>query len=515
MGPDAPRADDRRGAPSAGRPLIDTTILAIDLGTTNAKAAIFRGTRLLNRASRRIETIHPAPDEAEQDPAVWLDAVAAIVREALGVAGVRRLDAIALTAQSDSLVTVGRDGRHLGRCLLWMDQRGTDEAIAFEQQLGRQPIHEHTGLRSAANYTGAKAAWVRRMDPSRFDHANAFLQPKDYLHLWLTDSILTDPSSAGRTLLFDLRTGAWWPSALDAIGLSEARLPRIVPSASAQATLSRRVATHLGLTAGTPVVVGAADRAAEAVGLGLSGPEAMVSSGTATGIARAIGIAERPHDDRITTPAHAMPGEALAMLSIPSTGAAIEWLARVVRAGRGDPVRSILRLAAASAAGAHGVVALPMFAGARSFRWRADARGAFLGLSQGSTAADLARALAEGIAFEIDACIEVLDTALGPIERLRLTGGGYTDPFVVQLLCDVTGRPGLRAAERDAALVGAMLLARTAIGAADDPRADATTRAGRLTTFRPTPGATDAYAPLARRYRQAVEIALSTPDEDA
>jgi xylulokinase len=347
------------------------------------------------------------------------------------------------------------------------------------------------------------------MDHGRFDRADAFLQPKDYLHLWLTGSTLTDPSSAARTLLFDQRSGAWWPGALDAFGLPEARLPRIVPSASAGATLNRRAATRLGLAVGTPVVVGAADRAAEAVGLGLSGPEAMISTGTATGIARVIASLERPDDDRITTPSHAMPGEALAMLSIPSTGATIEWLAGLVRSGRGDAVRSVMRLAAASEPGANGVLALPMFAGARSFRWQSNARGAFLGLGQESTAADLARALVEGITFEIAACVEVLEAAIGPIDRLLLTGGGYTYPFAAQLLCDVIGRPAVRGTERDAALVGAMLLARQAIGAADDPRADAEARASRSTTFRPAPEITEMYAPWARRYREAVDLAIS------
>ena len=460
-------------------------------------------------ASSPIRTTHPGPGLAEQDPASWLAAVSNAIGEVLAAVGIDGVDAIALTAQSDSLVAVGEGGQAIGPSLLWMDERGKDEAARFERDLGRAEIHHRTGLRSAANYTGAKAAWVRSADPARLARAQWLLQPKDYVHLWLTGLPATDPSSASRTLLFDLDAGEWWPDAIAAFGLSSRRLPPVVPSASVVGGLTREAANLLGLRSGTPVVVGAADRAAEALGLGIGGPDAMISTGTATGIALAVPMSQRPGDDRITSPAHAITGEALALLSIPTSGAIVEWLAAIIRARGRDPVWSLTRLAASSEPGGRGVTVVPTFHGARSFRWRPEARGAIVGLDLGTTSADLARAVMESIAFEVAACLEVLEGAVGGLVELsRLTGGGFAQPFACQLLADVTGRPAYRSPEPHAALAGVMLLAGQALGRWSDARAASIERRGKEMVFEPRPEVQAAYAAAASRYRDAVAAVL-------
>ena len=436
-------------------------------------------------------------------------AASACVREARLRAEFRSVDAVGLTAQSDSLVVVGSNGRASRPALLWMDSRGTVEAARFEAAMGRGTIHARTGLRSSANYTAPKAAWVRGAERRLFDRARWLLQPKDYLHLRLTGEPATDPSSASRTLLYDLRSQSWWPDALEAFGISARLLPPIVPSVSGDHVLPRASARALGLPAGTPVIVGAADRAAEALGLGIGASTAMVSTGTATGVALALPRANRVTDDRVATPCHALPDELLALLSIPTSGAILDWLARLTAGRERQSVGSLLRDAMGSPPGARGVVAVPTFAGARSFRWEARARGAITGLELGTTRGDLARAVVEAIAFEVSACVGVLREAVGPLDRLFLTGGGHTDPFVCQLMADVTGVPAESFGERDAALAGAMLLAGAGIGAWQDARAMAADRLGHGTPFEPDPVLHETYRGLAARYEVAVRAALS------
>ena len=168
------------GSPIASR------LIAIDLGTTTCKAGAFLEGRLIATASRPIETVHPAPGQAEQDPESWVAAVSACVRDVGHSADFGSVDAVGLTAQSDTLVVVGADGRATRPALLWMDTRGAHEAAEFEAAIGRAEIHRRTGLRSAFNYTGAKAAWVRRAEAATFDRARWLLQPKDFLCLRLT-----------------------------------------------------------------------------------------------------------------------------------------------------------------------------------------------------------------------------------------------------------------------------------------------------------------------------------------
>lgn len=462
-----------------------------------------------------METFHSSPGEAEQDPDSWVAAAAACVRDVRSSAQFGSVDAVGLTAQSDTLVVVGADGRATRPALLWMDTRGAREAAEFEAAIGRAEIHRRTGLRSAFNYTGAKAAWVRRAEAATFDGVRWLLQPKDYLFLGLTGAAATDPSSASRTLLYDLDKGAWWPDALAAFGIPDRVVPHVEASASGDHRLTRAGATALGLNAGTPVVIGAADRAAEALGLGIGGAAAMVSTGTATGVALAFHDTIHVDDDRVTTPCHALPHERLGMLSIPTSGAIVDWLARLLSAGGSGDAQSLVREASRSEPGARGVIAVPTFAGARSFRWEPRARGALMGLTLGTTDGDLARAVLEGIAFETAACVATLGTSVGAVDRLHLTGGVHADPFVCQLVADVTGLPSVTFGERDAALAGAMLLAGSAIGAWTDLRAAAAARLGQGTWYEPDPRRHETYRGLADRYEAAVAGALSADLDDA
>jgi xylulokinase len=489
-------------------------IIAIDLGTTNVKVGLFEGPRLVASADGPITTTHPERGHSEQDPAEWMAAIARCLRDALRRGGQSYVEAIALTGQSDSLVTAGADGQAIGSCLLWMDERGTVEADRFEAALGRAEIRERTGLRSAFNYTAAKAVWVKANEPERFARASWVLQPKDYVQLRLTGVPATDPSSASRTLVYDLDAGAWWADGLAAFGLPGAPWPEVVPSGSSVGGLTREASRLLGLAAGTPVIVGAADRAAEALGLGVGGAEGMISTGTATGIALAGPQDDRPHDDRITTPAHAIAGETLALLSIPTSGATIEWLAGIGRTRGRDPMAALTALAAASEPGARGVSAVPTFHGARSFRWQSGAHGAFVGLDIGTSLADLARALMEGIAFEVALCLEVFEEAGQRVTETRLTGGGVATTFACQLLADITGRPARRSTERHAALAGAAVLAGQALGAWTDPRAAAIARRGRDRIFEPRPDARGAYGDAAERYRHAAEAVMGLARDD-
>jgi xylulokinase len=132
-------------------------------------------------------------------------------------------------------------------------------------------------------------------------------------------------------------------------------------------------------------------------------------------------------------------------------------------------------------------------------------RGALLGIELGTDLVDLVRAVVESIALEVAACLDVLRASVGPIDRLRLTGGGYAPPYPAQVTADFTGLPATRYADRDAALSGAMLLAGQAIGAWGDARQAAADRLGAGRTFTPVPGSPIRQADLRVRYERAVE----------
>lgn len=351
-----------------------THVVAIDLGTTTCKAAAYVDGRLVAEHRRRVTTTYGGRGVAEQDPAEWLRAVSSTTRRVLSLAEFTHVDAISLTAESDSLVLVDAAGDPVRPALLWMDVRGDAQAKQLEATLGRAGLYEATGLRAAGNFTLPKLAWVREHEPELFRRGRWAFQPKDFLFHALTGRALTDPSSAARTLGFDLRTATWSRDVLRALAVPESMLPELAATSSARVGLTADVAARWGLRAGTPVVVGAADRAAEVLGLGVESPRAMVSSGTATGVATAIDLGSRPTDDRIITPSHAVPGQLLALASVPTSGTVLDWLAAVTGLRGASATTRLLREAANAAPGAGGTVSVPSFDGARSLHWQPKAR---------------------------------------------------------------------------------------------------------------------------------------------
>jgi xylulokinase len=484
-------------------------LVAIDLGTTTCKAAVYVAGRLVASGSERLTTSYPAPGEAEQDPDSWVTATRATVQLALAKAGVTSVDAIGLTAESDTLVLVDAEGDAVRPALLWMDARGGAEARQLSESMGGDEIYARTGLRSSFNFTFPKAAWTRVNEPQSFRRARWLMQPKDFLFRWLTGEALTDPSSASRTLGFDARAGAWSPSILHEFQLPERMLPALVSSSSASRPLGRVGALSLGLPRGTPVVIGAADRAAEALGVAASSERAMISSGTATGVAVTMPFAAFTNDDRIITPHHALAGELLALASIPTSGAVVEWLAGLSRGPSAAATARLLNEAARTPPGARGAVSILSFTGARSLQWQPEARGAILGLELGITRADLARSIIEAVGQECRAIISALSTRLTHVTEVVLTGGLHRSDFVCQTMADITGLSAVRYAERDAALAGAMLLASASVESIDDVRAAAHKRLGRGKRFAPDPSRQEIYDGLASRYDAAMRASLA------
>jgi xylulokinase len=478
---------------------VPVTVLALDLGTTMLKAALYVDGQPQSVRRLRVETRHLLQGWAEQDPRQWLqtlvDAVATLDLTAV------QPDAIGLSAQSDTLVLATEAGEPVRPAMLWMDVRGADEAAGAEHALSRRAIHQTTGLRAAFNFTAPKAGWVRRHDPESFALARWIMQPKDYLFAWLTGEARTDPSSATRTLAFDQEADRWWQPMLAELDLPIELLPPVAADSREARPLRPTAAQALGLPAGIPVIVGAADRAAEALAAGVGGRRALLTSGTASAVVAALprsGIAASSLglDDRLITPRHARSDERLVLGSIPTTGAALEWLAKVSASGP-DAVDALLDEAATAPPGSNGVLCVPSFDGARSIRWQPEAMGAVVGLSLSSTRADLVRSVIEGIGLEVRAILTSMDRHGVRIEELVLSGGLHRNAFVSQTMADITGLPAYVSDDPDAALTGAMLLA--------DPTAATPTPSSRL---EPHGARRDLYAQLVDRHEAATEAVL-------
>jgi xylulokinase len=468
------------------------TILTFDLGTTGCKVCLWdTGGSLLASADRGYPIHHPEPDWAEQDSEDWWQAAVTAGRQCLAGQDASRIAAIGLSSQREGVVPIGRDGQPLSRCIIWMDRRCREQSARLGDEFGESFLHHHTGVAPDPNYTACKLLWTREHQPDLLDQTAVFLQPRDFLYYRMTGRPATDYTLASRTMMIDLRAERWWPEMFARVGVRPDQFPPLHRSTEAPFSVAAEAAVALGIPSGIPVALGGGDRSCEGVGAGLSGDRASDSTGTATQVSM---VTDRLPENlgRVPCGIHAVPGRYLFELGVTTTASAMRWLRELFGLSQED-MALLEREAAQSPPGARNLVMQPFLMGARSTRWNPDARGMLLGLSLGHTRGDIARALMEGVGYEVGSCLDGLRDIGNHAGELVVIGGGARSDLWAQIKADILGMPVSRLRYTEAASLGAAILAAVAVGLVSDPVAAARAWNPPIRTFTPNPEATRIY----------------------
>jgi len=345
--------------------------------------------------------------------------------------------------------------------------------------------------------------WLSENEPARVAAARTMLGAKDYLFLWLTGRLATDPSTATGYGCYDLGAGAWDPELARAAGLGNpGMLPEVLASTAAL-PLGRDAAAELRLRPGIPVVLGGADSVLGLLGMGATEPGSVAWIWGSSCVIVGVGAepARDPSHRYLVTPLAGIGGWGLEM-DLLSAGTAVRWLGATLNLGRhgeGEPAEDILALAAASPVGAGGISFLPFLGnGEQGARWDPSLRGTLLGLSLGHGPAEIARALVEGILLEGRRCVEVLDEAGLPRVPIVIAAPAGSARALSRLVAEATGREVTwNPDEPPLSAVGAALIAASGTGA----RVCAAWPTERVT---PDPGAVRAWSTLAARHESLV-----------
>jgi xylulokinase len=449
----------------------------LDLGTSGCKGVLVTADgRVCARAAARYPTSRPEPGSAEQDPGDWFTAVTWVTLRLAQTVAAERWQAIGLSAMLPTLVLTDGTGaaatpggagapssRHrlepLGPAVTWEDGRAEAAGTAFREGLGGDALYRRTGQWVDGRYLIPMVLRLAAQEPERVSAARYLLGAKDYLFGVLTGEPLTDPSTAAGFGCYDLAEGAWIAAAVPP-GLP--RLPEIAPSTTARPLLPGP-ASALGLVPGTPVVLGGADSALGALGLGLTAPgQVAYIAGTSTVILALSDTLVLDSAHRyLVTPMAGLDGWGLEM-DLLATGSSHAWLAGLLAGG---DQAALAKLADAADPDAAPIFLPFLLPGEQGARWDPDLAGALSGLHLGHGPGDLARGLRNGIVSESRHCLAVLAAAAGRGEIL-LAGGGALAPSLAADLADATGRavhppdPSLT----DSSAVGAAIVA--AAGAA-------------------------------------------------
>ena len=412
--------------------------LGLDLGTTNAKAAIYDGRgQLIGAQTVAYSTAYSEPGGAEQRLADWTAALTQACRQLMSAIGDRAHDlvAIGLSAHGPGVVLLDERGQPLlPTSPIWQDTRCTGQGEALLETLGGA----WTGLHLARNSFPAQLKWTKERYPAQAAQARYALGIKDYLVYWLTGTLVTEPSQVAGGLV-------WWPELIRASGWGVEQLPPIEPATAVAGQVRSKLVDALGLPAPLPVVSGLADGAAATLSMGAIHPHQAVLTLATSGVIRVvIGQAVNPtiqHTHNLFCWPY-LEGRWIVGGHIKAAGTALQWLQGLLASTATEAAFDhLLAQAAASPIGSRGVVFLPYLLGRGSPQADETAKGAFLGLTLGHGASDLTRAVLEGVAF---AYRDVLDdfVAMGhEITELHISGGGAASPLWRQILADVLQRP--------------------------------------------------------------------------
>jgi xylulokinase len=451
--------------------------LGIDLGTSGTKALLCQedGT-VLATATAEHPIAHPRPGWSEQQPEDWWTSAVAATRAVLAKAGSGiAVKGIGLSGQMHGSVFLDREHRVLRPALLWNDQRTAAECAEIETAAGgRVALIQMVANPAFTGFTAPKLLWLRRHEPQHYANTRHLLLPKDYLRLRLTGELATEVSDASGTLLLDVAQRRWSDTLLSRLQIDPAILPPCHESEEVTGRLTFAAGSALGLPAGIPVVGGAGDQAAGAVGNGIVQPGILSATLGTSGVVFAH--AERPEvhpQGRVHTMCHAVRGAWHQMGVVLAAGGSLQWYRnefghaerQAAAAANVDPYDLLIQQAATVGPGAEGLYFLPYLTGERHPHSDPHARGAWIGLSPRHTKAHCVRAIIEGVTFAMRDCLEIMRGLGVQARQIRVSGGGARSAFWRQLQADVYGQTTATINAVEGPAYGVALLAMVGTGA--------------------------------------------------
>ena len=478
--------------------------LGIDLGTTNLKAALYdEDLHLLDSESFPVR--YAGEDGfVEFDVDACFNQLVDLLEALLRRQKITRLEALALTGQAETLILLDRDGRPIGNAISWMDERSQSECAELGARFTPEEVEAVTGqLSMLPTWPSTKIMWLRHHRPEQFRRAAKFVLFKDYIAMRLTGRLMADMSIATFSLWFDIYNKAYWPEMLDALDIDQGYLAELSEPCAVAGELLPQIARRAGLEPGTLVSIGTLDHFAGMIGTGATQPGRLtLSTGTVMALAT-MAVEPAPRCSGIAMHYGFRPDTHVMLPVVESGGVSLEWFKRTCLPGTDyDTLNAELARRPENA-----LLFLPNIVGTNAPAFDADATGVFWGLRQRHDAIDMARAVMEGVSFVLRENCEALAASGAAVREIIATGGGAKSAFWCQLHADCTGVPVSVPAEKDAACLGAAIIAAVAAGHYESFEAAAAACIRMERTFQPMTDRTAKYRRFQKLYCAALSVA--------
>ena len=303
--------------------------IGIDLGTSGTKTVLFdREGHALASATIEYPLYQPQNGYAEQDPDDWWNAAAGTIKIVLEKSGVSASDigGIGISGQMHGLVMLDKDGKVIRRSIIWCDQRTAQECEEITEKVGAKRLIEITANPALTGFTASKILWVRNNEPENYARCAKILLPKDYVRYKLTGEFATEVSDASGMQLLDISNRCWSDEVLEKLDIDKNLLGKVYESPDITGYVTEEAAALTGLKAGTPVVGGAGDNAAAAVGTGVvEDGKAFTTIGTSGVVFAHSSTVSIDPKGRVHTFCCAVPGQWHIMGVTQGAGLSLKW----------------------------------------------------------------------------------------------------------------------------------------------------------------------------------------------
>jgi len=441
--------------------------LGIDVGTGGTRALLLdeTGKIVSSCTAPHAEMRMERPMWAEQDPDDWWRATQSAIQGVLREAGIdgAAIKGIGFSGQMHGLVMLDAQGKVIRPSLIWCDQRSQAQVDAIHAKVGRERVVQFTANPAITGFTLPKLLWVRDNDPASYAQLKTVLLPKDYVRYKLSGELGQDVSDASGTGVFDVANRVWSRPMMEELELNPAWFPPVFESVQVCGRVTNEASAATGLLSGTPMVAGAGDQAASAVGNGI------VDDGIASCTLGTSGVVfaymDKPAYDpagRVHTFCHAVPGKWHVMGVTQAAGLSLQWFRNQLAPG--VSYDELMTEAATADIGCDGLFWLPYLMGERTPHLDASARGGWIGLTARHKRSDLIRSIIEGVSYSQKDCLDVIVEIGVEIQKVRASGGGAQSALWRQILADVFSRRVTTLASQEGSAFGAGLLAMAGTG---------------------------------------------------
>jgi len=443
--------------------------LSIDLGTMGIKTCLIdEEGSLIACQSYEYAIQSKKQGEAVQDANEWWKGLQKGLLEIKGqfAKEFELIAAISICGQMHTHVYLDDHNEVLCDAITWLDQRGDIIIQEWKDNGIYERLFELTANFPTTTYTAPNVIRIRRENPDMYKKVKKILLAKDYIKFKLTGQMMTEPSDASGTLLYDVENLKWSDEAFQLLSIEKALFPEVAPSTHTMGRVTKQASTETGLKEGIPVVNGGSDHSVAEIGSGLfeSGSVSVIV-GTAGVVASCSDQPKKDHKRRIICWAYPLEGK-WDLLGITQTAASsLTWFRNTFDSGSdGEIFKDYSKIASEVEAGSQGLIFLPYLLGERTPYWDSKARGVYFGLSMNHKKAHMVRAIMEGVVFSLKNCMDVFEELGIGLTSIKTLGGGSKSPVWRQIEASVFNKPIHTIEAEEPSAIGNFILASLGTG---------------------------------------------------